>query len=308
MVRLLSTTMALALVVGSGGCKAAIGDAPGGDGGGGGGDGALGSDGALDPDAPVAIDAALGPWSAPTPIPTAATAKGEDDPVLSSDGLELIFAIDDGATSKDLFVATRATTADAFGAPAALTALNTANADESPRLSADDKTLYWGRNGDIVQATRSAIGQPFGAVTPVAFANTAAGEKWFDMCASGYYLVSRVNTGHGNDLFEGHAGAATTGAVAALDSDQNEISTQLSRDCLTVTFASNRPVNGTAVVRLYTATRASEADPWSAPVPVTDFGATADDEDLWQSPSGRIAVFATTRGSSGTKDLYMSTR
>lgn len=303
---------ALALLVANGGCKAAIGDAPGGRQGGdmdapAGGDadrGGGGSDAGAPPDAP------LGMFTPPQPIPIAATAAQEDDPVLSSDGLELIFARDSGGTTgKDLFRASRATTADAFGAPAPLTAFNTAGPEESPRLSPDDLTLFWASNQDVMSATRTSPSAAFGAGSPVAFVNTGLYEKWFDACPNGYYLVTRANTPNGQDFFEGTVGTAPTGPVPELNSTANEISTSLSPDCLTLFFASNRAVGAANPVHIYTSTRASLADRWSAPIVVDTFGPpTGDDEDLYITANGHFAVFASTRGGTGTKDLFLSTR
>lgn len=301
----------LALLVASGACKAAIGDAPGGrqgdpdahgddaDRGGGG-----GSDASVPPDAP------LGLFSTPQPIPTAATIAQEDDPVLSSDGLELVFARDSGgATGKDLFRATRATATDAFGAPAALTAFNTAGPEESPRLSADDLTLFWASNQDVMSASRTSTAAAFGPAAPVTFVNTNLYEKWFDACPNGYYLVTRANPPNGQDFFEGTVGTAPTGPVPELNSAANEISTSLSPDCLTLYFASNRAVGAANPVHIYMSTRASLGAKWSDPTVVDTFGTpTVDDEDLYLTANGHFAIFASTRGSSGTKDLFLSTR
>ncbi len=301
----------LALLLASGGCKAAIGDAPGGRQGDPDAQGGSGHDADLGgSDASIPPDAPLGMFSNPQPIPTAATTAQEDDPVLSSDGLELIFARDSGgATGKDLFRATRATAADAFGAPAALTAFNTAGPEESPRLSPDDLTLFWASNQDVMSATRTSTAASFGAATPVAFVNTNLYEKWFDACPNGYYLVTRANPPDGQDFFEGTVGTAPTGPVPELNSAANEISTSLSPDCLTLYFASNRAVGAANPVHIYMATRASLTDKWSAPTVVDTFGPpTVDDEDLYLTANGHFAIFASTRGSSGTKDLFLSTR
>jgi hypothetical protein len=226
--------------------------------------------------------------------------------VLTSDGLQIIFAISTPANGKDFYTATRATTADPFGTPVAMTTLNTKNNEESPRLSANDLTLYYASNEDIYMATRASGSAAFGAGSPLTYVNTAAYEKWFDVCPSGYYLVSRDNGSDGQDLFEGQLGSATTGPVAALNSPGSEISAFLTLDCDTVYFASTRTAAGTAV-NIYTSTRTSETAPWSAPVEVTEFGTSSDDEDLFITKNGRIAVFASTRDTA-IKELFLSTR
>ena len=128
-------------------------------------------------------------------------------------------------------------------------------------------------------AKRTSTATPFAAGTALGFVNTAAYEKWLDVCPSGYYIVSRDNGATGQDLFEGHFGSATTGTVANVNSAASEIST-----------------------------RTSETTPFTVPVPVTEFGTSADDEDLFISKNGRIAVFASTRGTTNSKDIFSATR
>jgi hypothetical protein len=310
------TAVGLALIA-SIGCKAGIGDDPlnRGSGGGGGGGGTF--DGG-DLDSPVGatdaavdalvIDAPLGNFSTPAPVPIAATSKGEDDPVLSSDGLQLIYAIDDtaGGTGKDFFLSTRATTTAAFGTPAALTTLNTSANEESPRLSPDDKTLFYASGGVIMSATRPTATGAFGAGTPVTYLSSGSAEKWFHSCDSGYYLVTQQSAADGTDFLEGTVGTAPSRVVTELNSTGNEISTDLSPDCLTVTWASTRDGNNT--VHIFEATRPTVTAHWNAPVADTSFGLTADDEDLYITPNGHFAVLASTRGPTATKDIFTTSR
>src|SRR4051794_18007595 len=57
-------------------------------------DAGVGADaGAPGPDAPPADAAPLGPWSAPAAVTVAATTAVEDDATLSSNALEMVYAI-----------------------------------------------------------------------------------------------------------------------------------------------------------------------------------------------------------------------
>jgi hypothetical protein len=250
----------------------------------------------------------LGAWGTPTSISGAnSTANNEDDLTLSSGATELIYAVQPAAGGpKDLYVMTRPTRNDPWGAPAQISGgINTAAGnEESPRLSANDLDLYFGRDGDIYKTSRSAIGQPWGTVAVVAGSgNTASYEKWLAVCGTNHFMVSRDN-GVSQDLYEGTLGGAGA-AVATLNSTSNEISTFLSPDCLTVYFASNR--SGQSA--LYTSTRTSMASPWAAPTPVpAPFDTGTDNEDGWISTDQRIFAFASVRGGTATKDLYISTR
>ena len=93
--------------------------------------------------------------------------------------------------------------------------------------------------------------------------------------------------------------------IAKLSSPANDTGAFLTRDCLTIFFASNR--SGTSVI--YTAHRDLVDDPWPAPSPVTEFaipGGNGNQEDPWLSPDGHTFAFAS--DAAGTKDIYLSSR
>ncbi|HEY5951058.1 MAG TPA: hypothetical protein VIV40_36455, partial [Kofleriaceae bacterium] len=204
----------------------------------------------------------------------------------------------------NLYEMTRATPTSAWSSPAPLTVLNTAVDEESPRLSQDDLTLYFGRDGDIYKSTRAAPGDPWGAASPVTSLNTAAYEKWAAVCANGYVMLSRAVTNRGQDFFEGDIATGAPTAVAQLNSGSQEQGTFLSNDCLRVYFQSNRD---NAQFNIYVASRVTMTSAWSNPTVLPDFNtATFNEEDPWQSADQRTFVFAS--NSSGNKDVYISTR
>ncbi|MFT3694734.1 MAG: hypothetical protein QM831_16415 [Kofleriaceae bacterium] len=266
------------------------------------------------PDGSGSIDAppALGPWGTPATVTGAAsTANNEDDPTLSSDGLELYYAIQPVAGgNKDLYVMKRNAVADPFGAPTALTGFNTMGTDEGPRLAYDDLTIYFGRDGDIFKSTRANKGGTWGAPSVVAGVSTAQYEKWLAVCGTNnqHFMVSRLTAGTGGtqDLYEGDLGAGAGTIVAELSDDaSSDISTFLSKDCLTVYFASNRGGN----TQIYYSTRATMADAWNAPqLAPAPFDTGTDNEDAGYTPDNKIFVFSSTRAGNGSKDLYISTR
>jgi hypothetical protein len=263
------------------------------------------------------IDAyVFGPFGAATPV-TGASGSGLniDDETLNSTLTELYFAEVDAAitgTPKQLWVMTRTTAADPWGTPVMMDATfnatgTTVPQEESPRLSPDDLTIYFGRGGDIYYATRTAVGQPWTNPQPMTDVNTGNYEKWLAVCAGGYYLVSR-NTGAGTatHIYEGQLGhgdslSSLSGTVG------NDISNFLSADCTTAYFASSR--SGTA--QIYTATRSSGGTTWSAVTELeTELGTAPDNEDPWLSPDGHTMYFASERygGTNTNKGVYMATR
>lgn len=268
---------------------------------GGGGDGA--------PDDALMPDAALGAFSTPVAIPGASGGTSNfDDCVMSQNLLDLIFAIQpSGASSKSLYEMQRATTADPWGTPVQLTVLDIGTQEETPRLSPDDLTLYFGKDGDIYTSTRATVGGAFSAPTAVATVNTGAYEKWLSVCDNGVMIVSRDNGGSGYDLFEGTLTGGATTAATTLNSPQDETSTFLSTDCLTVYFASSRSTQN----QIYFSTRPNTSTDWAAPqLAPTPFSPSdgTDNEDAWESLDLHTFVFASIRGGSSTKQVYISTR
>lgn len=257
------------------------------------------------PDAPpvdnAAPDAGLGAWGPAMPVMGAATTQSEDDVTLSSSANELIFSLAISATDKDLYVMKRSSTSAPFGARVELTTLNTVGIEGTPRLSADDLTLYFGRDGAIHKSTRTSKTAAWGAPTAVAGIPTPA--RWYSPCGTTRFMV--VVTTTNSDLYEGTVGGTPT-PVAELNTDKTETSPFLSPDCLTLYFASSR----SGVVKIYKSTRASISGPWSIPEllpsPIND--SVGLDEDPWISADQRLFVWASKRNASTTFDLYMSTR
>ena len=274
------------------------------------------SDGSIVDAASDATDAppdtvVLGKWGTPQLIPAAATAAAEDDCTMSSTTLELYFAIADANGNKDLYVSTRATTSDPFGTATKLGFdVTGTTSEETPRLSADDLTLYFASNRtgtkgglDIWSVTRGAVGGAWGPPANLSQVNTTASEKWFQTCGTtGRYMIV-LNTGatNGNDLFEGVLGSAAAVATP-LNSTGSETGTFLTQDCLTIFFASSRG----ATTSMYTSHRNAATDAWPPPTVVTDFATGGNESDPWMSPDQRTFVFAS--DAAGTLDIYISTR
>lgn len=270
--------------------------------------GDAGGNGGSDASTSIAMDAGpdatvpLGPWGAPAAIPGASTAAAEDDCTLSSNKLELYFKRSDGGDN-NLYVMTRASTAAAWGAPIALTALNTTDDEESPRLSNDDLTMYFGRAGNIFRTTRASTTSAWGAPTAVASLNTGAYEKWAAVCPNGYVIVSRSTANNDQDLFEGDINTGATTAITAFNSTDAEQGTLLTADCLRVYFQSNRD----GQFNIYMASRQSLTTAWTNPTAMSDFNtAQFNEEDPWLSTDQTVFVYASTMN--GNKDLFISTR
>jgi len=275
-------------------------------------DGAPGVDGAADDAAPDA--SRLGPWGQPMKLDVAGTVQVEDDVTLSSNTLELFFAIS-GANGKDLYVTTRASTTQPWTQAKPVSFNSASESDETPRLSADDRTLYFatGRAGngalDIYKTTRPAAGSTaWSEPVPVMPVNTTDGiEKWFMPCGVDHYVMVRSLATGDSDLVEGTIGGATAAPIVELNSTGNETGTFVSPDCLTILFASTR-VKPTKMFRSH---RASATAKWDAPSPIDDFpipGGDGNQEDPWVSSDSRTFAFASDAAGANNKDIYLSTR
>jgi hypothetical protein len=264
-------------------------------------------DGAVD-----AIDAPLGAWGTPARIMSASSPTlAEDDCTMSSDTLELYFAIVDATSmTKDLYVATRASKSVDFGPATKLPFNVAAITDETPRLSADNLTLYYGSgraggagSDDIWFVQRAMVGAAWGAPQNLSEVNSTTVDKWFMPCplagSKDYLLVSNRGALTYTTLFEGTLGGGAPTKVAELDAAVAETGTFLTPDCLTLYFAMKNDI--------YMSTRTAIGSPWQTPTVVSDFStATYVEQDPWESADQRTFIFAS--NAAGTNDIYMSTR
>jgi Tol biopolymer transport system component len=262
----------------------------------------------------VAGDAApLGAWSAAAKVDAAArTGTVEDDVTLSSNALEMIFAIANTNGVKDLYYTSRT----AIGAPwtaASPLPFNSTTvgvSEETPRFSGDDKTLYFASDRmtrgdlDIYQVTRPAAGSTmWGQARPVTEVNTGDTQKWYAPCGTDRYAIAQSTTNNGTDLFEGTIGGGAPKPLDILNSSATDTGVFLTQDCLTIYFASQR----VTPERIFFSRRASVTAPWDPPAPVDDFKLTGgNQEDPWLSADRRTFVFAS--DAAGDKDIYLSTR
>ncbi len=264
----------------------------------------------------------FGPWSAPMMLPGASTAgASEDDGTLSNSKLELIFSKADPAIDagrKHLYWMSRtAVTSTTWSTPVRLSINVDLTSDETPRFSADDKTLFFASNRagttgalDIWQSTRPTIGTAMGWTMPtlVGTINSAQTDKWCVPCSLGKYLMVSTRNSlatPSEDIYEGTTGGGAPTLVAELsDLTKTDNGAFISSDCNTMFFASTRA----GAQRIYTSTRASATSPWSAPQPLPDFVAVGlAQEDPWLSEDGRTFVFSATT-TAGNKDVYITTR
>jgi hypothetical protein len=146
-------------------------------------------------------------WDAPVRVVELSSAFGDGSATPSGDGLTIVLASLRPDSISKLFLATRATTGDAWGAPVELQTLASGVGDFAPMLSSDGLTIYFdsqlGGGGDLYQATRGSPDAAFGPAEPISELNTSAfrdSDPW--VSADGRHVVFSSNRGGSNQLWE----------------------------------------------------------------------------------------------------------
>jgi hypothetical protein len=211
------------------------------------------------------------PWQPPVNLgPTVNSTSGDASPSISSNALELFFdsGRPGGQGSGDIWVTTRASTADSWGPPRNLGPIvNSASADSVPKLSADGLSLFFAssRPGgfgmrDVWMSTRLSRSEPWQA--PV-------------------NLGPAVNTQH------------------------NEWCPGISPDGLTLIVNSTRP-GGLGGEDLWVTTRVTRSSPWRSLVHLDErINSPGEDAKPEFSADGATLLFMSTRpGGQGFFDIW----
>ncbi|MHC4243258.1 MAG: LamG-like jellyroll fold domain-containing protein [Planctomycetota bacterium] len=201
-------------------------------------------------------------WGIPVNLgPTVNSSSHDYSPDVSADGLRLYFASDrpGGYGSHDLWVTSRATTKDDWGAPVNLgSTVNNSTGEGCPAISTDDLELYFwsdrpggSGNTELWTATRATTEDEWS--TPVNLGrtvNSSAGEECSDILADGLslFFVSGRSGGSGNrDLWVTTRSTITNpwgppmNLGPTVNSSANETGPILSADGATLYFSSGRP-------------------------------------------------------------------
>jgi hypothetical protein len=269
-------------------------------------------------------------WSAPVNLGALVNSSATDAvPAVSKHGRSLYFNSNrsGGSGANDLWVSQWNETAGDWGGPVNLGAVvNTSFIEASPALSRDEHWLFFhsnrGGNMDIWVSYRQHVHDDFGWETPVnagAGVNSAFEESmggFFDGGDDGvaqiFFASNRPGIG-GFDFYtsvvltDGTFGPATL--ISELSSASADPGIRVSHTGLEAFFFSGRP-GGRGGQDLWTATRETALDPWSAPV---NLGAIVNSASIDQGPflaaDRQTLFFGSDRpGGFGGTDLYVTTR
>jgi hypothetical protein len=263
------------------------------------------------------------PFAAPMPLADLNTAANEDAIFLGDDRLTALFSTDrpGGSGGYDLWVAVRSDLQAPFSAPSPVPGLNSANDERQPVLSGDSLHLYFMSNHGtsafrIVEATRNAVTGGFAPPVDVAGLASGVGDvsPWLSKDGTQIYFGSGRTGGlGGNDIYVADlssAGASNVVDLTAVDSVDDDASPVLSRDGLTLYFASKRAdPAASGNDDIWIARRSAVGDPFGPPTPVSELNSAAADGPRWLSPDGCTLYFTSDRnGGQGGYDLYTATR
>lgn len=237
----------------------------------------------------------------------------ESSPRLTADEKILVFQRrgNDAGEQSDLFMSTRPSLDDAFGAAQALTTVNTPGEEVQPSISADGFELLFTstRDGDghaFFRATRPSLVAAFEAPTRVTFAtgdglDAGLDQDAFYASADELWFSRRERIVHSRRLADGTYEAPVEVPELAGSTNRYPV---LSPDGLRIWYASTR--GGSPVFHVWTAVRTSRDAAFSAPEPASALSSDANDLPAWISRDGCRLYLASTRD--GTNDLFVAIR
>lgn len=276
----------------------------------------------------------FGDWSAPVNVGPVVNSAASDQCVsISKNGLSLYFSSGRLGTM-DLFVAKRASVTEPWGTPVVLPNVNTGSSETCPALSLDEHRLYFAstRPGgcgltDFYVSRRHDRSNDMGWNEPEnlgcvadGYVNTPGHEGtpglFEDERGRVVMYFASVPPGSAYKIFESVQRADDSFGPGTPVAELNDVSPAygdfgpaIRRDGLEIIFTSTRP-GGLGSSDLWTASRDSTSEAWSAPVNLAvlnsdkgDFGKTTFSFD------GSEFYFSSGRpGGYGSNDLYVTTR
>lgn len=242
----------------------------------------------------------------------------DDDPSMTGDLTEIYFKSDRGGGGDfDIWMASRASPGDSFGALHEVAELSSPAFDATPEVSLDGLTMHLSSNRegsqgfDVYLSTRAARDAPWS--TPERVPELCTNGDEFSAVTEGAgvrVILTRAVSGQSLDLFEATRPSAVDpwGPVAALtilSTPEWDADAHLSPDGLLLIYASDRP-GGAGQRDLWASTRESPDGDLSPPVDLPEIATPSHDEDPWLSGDGRTLVFSSDRD--GDQELWIARR
>jgi hypothetical protein len=258
------------------------------------------------------------------------TPQFDGGPSVSADGLTLYLTSGrpgalgqaEGHYDEDLYVATRPTIADAFGAPVQLPApVNSTEFDVAPEISADGLSLYFVRGPgfpvfDIYLSRRRTTGDAWGSPRPLGTnINTPFHDGILSISADNrtlYWSSDRPDGRGGFDIWyvtrqlpSGEFGPAMN--LSELNTPFDDFSPEIALNDKVLYFASSRP-GGPGFVNIWVSTRSHKDDAFGEPMSVDDINGPVFQAKPSLSNFSEIFWMAVRPGGQGDIDIYRATR
>lgn len=249
-----------------------------------------GADDAAALDAAATADAMLGRFGEPREVTQTATVI-ENDPILSDDGSEALYAVLDPVTNLDLYAAK--IDAGVWQQGTRIAEISTVGSDGNIRFGHTDRTLYVSsdRAGtlggtDIFVTTRGSDGGSWSVPEAVPGLNSPSHERTGCPCDLDRRFIFVSERDGAGWLYEAADGDDTV--PLALSGAVLPRTPFLTADCGTLYFADGMP----PTADLYVTTRAAPGEPWSVPVALEELNTTGEESDPWVSADGRHILFS----------------
>lgn len=239
-------------------------------------------------------------------------------PRLSPDELTIYFTSADAtnSTGSDLYRATRASKAAAFGTPSVMTTQSSPQNDNDPSVSADDLTLFFhsarSGNAELYWASRASASVDFGLPSLIPTVNDATAADAHAYYANGELYFTSLRGG--STTYRIHratksgAGFTTPALVDEIAGAWNDWQPMVTEDGLTMLFASDRPdTKAQGGFDLWIASRASAKDPWSGFAPITELSSASADFAGWIS-ADRCRVWFSSSRDATIQRVYFASR
>lgn len=221
-----------------------------------------------------------------------------------------------GAGGLDIWYSRRAENG-AWGDPVNFTAVNTSADEFCPTAHRNGRTFLFvstragGCGGADVYATRLHATRGWAAPRNLGCTVNSSADEAGPYLLEDELYFSSTRAGDGNiymSAFDGETFAAPA-LVPGVNSAQNDFRPNLRRDGLEIFFDSNRP-GGIGGLDLWSSTRASTSDAWSAPQNLgANVNSSANELRATLSWDGTTLYFGSTRaGGEGSQDIYVTTR
>lgn len=240
---------------------------------------------------------------------------------LAPDELTIYFASDRNVgQGSDLFVATRASMADAFGAPTTLATVATTENEGAPWVSDDGLRLYFSRgiaDPQLFVATRSNVVTGFGSAAEVEGVNSPQldGAPYLSPDELTLYFGT-TRSGARHEVYRSTRPNSTSPfGLPALLADLEPLdgtgfsNPVVTRDGKTIYFDSDR-AGGLGVGDVYRAQRSTAIEPFGAASNASEINSDAFDTPSWISPDGCRFYFSSNRsgGTGAGVNLYVARR